>query len=109
MSKYEQQHGKTIDAAFEEFHEKNPKVWETFQEQCLRAISMGRKKISAKQLLGYIRWYVSLQVDTQDGFKINDAYTSRYARLFAKTNPQYQDVFNYRELRSGVETIEKNF
>lgn len=109
MANYQTQHGKSIDEAFIDFHKKNPKVWETFLEQTLRAIRLKRTKISAKHLLGYIRWHVSLQINSKDEFKINDAYTSRYARMFAKKYPQHQDIFNYRDLRSGPETITKKF
>lgn len=109
MSNFEQATGKSIDLAFQEFNKQNPRVWETFQEQCLRAIRLGKIKISAKQLIGYIRWDVALKTNADDGFKINDAFTSRYARYFAEKYPQYQDIFNYRELRNGKETIKKDF
>lgn len=109
MSNYQTATGKSIDDAFAEFHPKNPRVYEVFQEQCFRAIRLNRTKISAKQIIGYVRWHVSMTTETDDGFKINDAFTSRYARLFADQYPQYKDLFNYRELRSGTETIKKEF
>lgn len=109
MSNYQEATGKSIDDAFTIFHNKNPRVYEVFLEQCLRAVSLKRTKISAKQIIGYVRWHVSMTTETTDGFKINDAFTSRYARLFADKYPQYKDLFNYRELRSGTETIKKQF
>ena len=33
-------------------------------------------------------------------FKINDAYSSRYARLFVADFPQHADKIEFRELRS---------
>lgn len=105
MGSFKQNTGKTIDEAFQEFHTKNPKVWEIYREQVLKAISIGRKKISSKQLLGYIRWKIYMTTNSSDGFKINDAYTSRYARLFAKEFPQHTDIFNYRHLRTGKEEL----
>lgn len=100
MATYQQSTGKSIDEAFKIFHEQNPKVYEIFKQQTLKAITLGRKKISSKQLLGYIRWRVFMSTKSNDGFKINDAFTSRYSRLFVKEFPQHHDIFNYRELRT---------
>lgn len=104
MGTFQSATGKSIDIAFAEFHKKNPLVWKTFEAECFKAIRYGRVKISAKQLIGHIRWYVSLQT-TDEKFKINDAFTSRYARMFAKKYPRYTYLFEYRDLRSGAETI----
>lgn len=104
MGTFQSMNGKSIDIAFAEFHKKNPLVWKTFEAECFKAIRAGKVKISAKQLIGYIRWHVSLQT-TDEKFKINDAFTSRYARMFANKNKRYQYMFEYRDLRSGSETI----
>ncbi len=108
MSTYEQATGRSIEEAFREFHTNNPKVYMFFSEQCFRAIRRGKNKISSKQLLGYIRWEVSLETNSDDGFKINDAFTSHYSRLFAKDYPEHEDIFNFRELRSGDSTEDDN-
>lgn len=108
MGKFEEQTGRSIETAFAEFHAKNPIVYDLFKEQVFRAIRKNRSKISSKQIIGYLRWEVSFQVDNQkDEFKINDAFTSRYARIFVMEHPQYEDIFNFRELRSGIDPIEK--
>lgn len=108
MGTFQSQSKKSIDAAFAEFDKKNPLVWKKFESEVFRAIHLGRTKISAKQLIGYIRWYVSIQT-TDPKWKINDAFTSRYARKFASKNKKYQHIFEYRELRSGTETLKKQF
>lgn len=105
MGKFSDQTGQDIETAFQSFHAKNPKVYLLFKEQCFRSIRLNKSKISSKQIIGYIRWEIALQTDRDDDFKINDAFTSHYARLFAKEHPQYEDIFNYRKLRSGTDTI----
>ena len=69
-------------------------------------------KTSSKMILNRIRWEIAT-VGIQntnseqnasdgifDGFKINDAFTSRYARLFVDQNPDWSFLFNLRSLRS---------
>jgi len=91
--------GKSIQEKFEEFDKENPKVYSIFKQQVLKAISKGKKKISAKTVLGFIRWEIQFQT-TGDIFKINDCFTSRYARKFTAEFTQYKDIFHFRNLRS---------
>ena len=103
--------GKTIQQAFELYHSLNPKVYEEFKTLAFAAINKGKKKISFKMILNVIRWerFLSTEEPTtvilDDNepavkFKINDAYGSRYARLFIKDFPQHEDKIELRELRS---------
>jgi hypothetical protein len=101
--------GRTIQEAFEEFHRLNPSVYNECKKLALDAIQKGRKKISFKLIINVIRWEKYLQTEeptlwNQDGkqvaFKINDAYSSRYARLFRSEFPQYADRIEFRDLRS---------
>lgn len=96
---YQQLNGKTIAEGFMLFHNENKHVYDAFKEQALRAINAGRKKISSKLIVNYIRWNESFKTSDQN-FKINDAYQSMYARLFVTEYPQYYDRFNFRKLRS---------
>lgn len=109
MASFKEATNTDIKDAFEEFHKKNPIVYTLFKEQCFRAIRMHRDKVSSKQIIGYLRWEASFQTDSKDDFKINDAYTSHYARLFAKEHPEYEDLFNFRELRASTDTHTHKF
>ena len=109
MSTFTEQSGKTISEAFDEFNKKNPRIYELFKSQVFKAIRLGKKKISSKQLLGFIRWEIFLQTQsdlftTIDGekrvFKINDAFTSRYVRVFIDEFPEHENLFEVRRLRS---------
>src|SRR5688572_9960336 len=100
--------GSTIQQAFEEFHKSNPLVYTHFKRLAFKAINSGKKKISSKLICNVIRWEVYL--NTQEPtlfdiegvatpFKINDAYTAHYARLFMDEYPEHSDKFETRKLR----------
>lgn len=94
-------HGVSIKDSFKLFHEKNPQVYELFEMKAMTAIKMGKRKISSKLIINVLRW--EMFIDTEDTittYKINDSYSSHYARLFAEKNPKYRNVFNYRKLRA---------
>jgi len=99
--------GKTIQNSFEEFHLKNPVVYEFFKDLAFRAIEKGKKRISFKMIMNVIRW--DIFINTTDEavplnevvkFKINDAYGSRYARLFVSDFPEHKSKIELRNLRS---------
>ena len=103
--------GVSIQRAFEDFHKNNPHVYKLFEKETKHAIiDKNKKKLSAKMIINAIRWNIFLETEDEveftdkEGkktkFRINDAYTSRYARLFIQLNPQYPDIFNLKELRS---------
>jgi hypothetical protein len=100
MVSFQQQTGKSIDYAFGEFHKNNPQVYERFKQLTMRLISKGRKRYSSKTIICVIRYMHDIRTTTSDDFKINDAYTSRYARLFCEEFPEHSDFFELRELRS---------
>lgn len=96
---YRHQNGISIREGFEKFHKENPHIYREFERQCMKAIEKGRKKLSAKLIINWIRWNEYLKTSDED-FKINDAYQSYYARLFTTLHPDYDQVFNFRKLRN---------
>jgi hypothetical protein len=99
---YKSQTGHTIDQSFEQYHKDNPEIYRLFIGFALDWLKKGARKISSKQIIGRIRW--ECEVDTKGeeakDFKCSDAYTSRYARLFVNDYPEYQERFEFRQLRS---------
>lgn len=98
--RYIEAKGISIQESFDTFHKNNPIVYRKFLEFTRMAINAGHKKYSVKQVLGRVRWHFKFEVKGEVEYKINDAYTSRYARLFAEDYPEWADFFNYRRLRS---------
>jgi len=99
--------GKSIGDAFKEFDEKNPKVYKLFKRYVYRAIDRGKEKVSSKMIINLIRWEYYLDTDSDDGFKINDAFTAHYSRKFSEEYPQQRHMFSFRRLRSTGSTIEE--
>ena len=107
---YEATTGKSIQTAFEEFHNANPQVYSHFKRLALQAINKGKKKISIKMIGNVIRWEIYIatvdpdlfNVDGKEKrFKLNDAYFSRYARLFVSDYPEHSNKIELRTLRSN--------
>lgn len=126
---YENTTGFTIDQAFENYNLKHPQIYDLFKKFLYELIDaelakhkdwnyntikeQKTLKTSSKLILNRIRWEVATNwISTDktseekaadqifDGFKINDAFTSRYARLFCDENPDWSFLFNFRALRS---------
>lgn len=96
---YKELNGMSIRSGFEIFHKKNPHVFSAFEKQVLSAIERGRKKVSAKLIINWIRWNEYLRT-SDDNFRINDAYQSYYARLFVEKYTKHKEVFEFRKLRN---------
>lgn len=90
---------------FEDFDRANPHVWERYKSLALEYLGANNFIISSKDLISVIRWHTDIQVEEgikkqSARFKINDAFSSRYARKFIDHYPQHTQRFNLRELRS---------
>jgi len=96
---YKELNGKSIREGFENFIKENPHVYLEFEKQVFKAIEKGRKKLSAKLIINWIRWNEVLRT-SDDNFRINDAYQSYFARHFIELNPEHSEIFNLRKLRN---------
>lgn len=100
MTTFKEVNGKSIKESWWEYHQKNRQVFKLFEELAFKAIDKGKKKLSAKLIINVIRWEHYLNTEDETGFKINDAYSAYYGRLFIHLHPEHKDIFNFRELRS---------
>lgn len=99
---YKQLNKVSIREGFNNFNRRNPHIYKAFEQECFKAIANGKKKISAKLIINWIRWNEFLQ-SSDKNFKINDAYQAYYARHFVELNPQHADLFDFRKLRNEEE------
>lgn len=88
-----------LDSRFQTFHQENPQVYRELATLAKQALERGRSNIGIKMLIEVIRWNRYLTT-TGDEYKINNSYTSRYARLLVQDYPEMRDLFETRELRS---------
>lgn len=77
-------HASGIDVAFYQFHQHNPKVYELLVKFARQAKAAGRKKFGMKMLFERVRWFEFVETKDSTGFRLNNNYTSRYARLMDK-------------------------
>lgn len=87
------------DQEFETFHKKNPDVYAEFVKLAQEAKKRGRSRIGIKMLAEVIRWNRFLNT-TDDDYKINNNFVSRYARLIVQAHPELEEMFEFRKLRS---------
>lgn len=81
---------------FCQYHKDNPQVYVEFKKFTFKTIKKGFQNYSAKGIFELIRWHSGVTAEQTDGFKVNNNYTSFYARLFEKEHPKHQDYFRKR-------------
>lgn len=85
-----------INAAFWAFHERHPEVYALFDRFTRELIKAGYQHGSAKAVCERLRWETSFQ--SEGPVKINNNFTSRYARLWEYHNPEHRGFFRTRAL-----------
>lgn len=88
-----------MDDVFEEFHHKNPDVYNELVRLARQALARGRKKIGIKMIWEVVRWNRFISTTAAD-FKLNNNFHSRYARRIMAQEADLQGVFELRELKS---------
>jgi hypothetical protein len=92
----------TIDEKFLAFHNQNPHVYSELVELAYRAKNRGHKRMGIEMLFAIIRWRRAMRtVDEYSNFKLNDHYTSRYARAIMENEPELEGFFQIRKLRAA--------
>ncbi len=84
---------------FKKFHAENPRVWFLFKLFTEAAMASGRKHYSADAVFHRIRWMEEVETKSE-AFKLNDHYTSLYARLFEAARPEHAGFFRKRHRKS---------
>ncbi len=92
--------GGSIQERFEAFHDANPWVCRALEQLTADLVGRGRRRIGIKSLFEVLRWHYNRATEGDD-FRLNNSYTSRYARLLIDRHPEWADVFETRELRAA--------
>lgn len=88
-----------IKEKFKEFHLKNPKVYKRLVELTKQAHEKGKTRVGMKMLFEVVRWNEFLDTSDSD-FKLNNNYTSYYARMIMHQHPEFGEIFETRSLTS---------
>lgn len=86
--------GLTLEQRFEAFHEANPHVYAHLRRLALDARRKGRQ-VGIKMLYEVLRWQYAMST-TDDDFKLNNSYTSFYARLLMQQEAELAGYFETR-------------
>lgn len=88
-----------LDARFDHFHAENPQVadqLETLAAQWLAA----HDRVGMKMLWEVLRWQTGLAATGAKPYRLNNSFTSRYARVLIGRRPAWNGRILTRELRS---------
>lgn len=90
----------SIEESFWLYHRQNPDVYKYFERFALHLLRDKKmKKIGAKMIMERVRWEV--YIERRDEYKINNNYTSQYARLFVRNHPEFYDRFEFRKIKNN--------
>jgi hypothetical protein len=88
--------GLTLEQQFLAFHRTNPHVYQALRRLALELVGRGHRRIGIKMLFEVLRWQYALRTDDPNSeFKLNNAYTSFYARLLNQ-EPELCGCFELR-------------
>ncbi len=91
----------SIDERFAQFHADNPHVYDELVALARQAHSRGYRRLGIELLFSALRWRSMMRTTADEyGFKLNDHFTSRYARLIMTREPDLAGLFAVRTLRA---------
>jgi hypothetical protein len=88
-----------IQVAFLKFHRENPHVYRMLVKFARQVKDSGRRRYGIKSLFERLRWHYDFEVKSETDFKLNNNFTSRFARLLMEQEPDLEGVFETRKLR----------
>lgn len=83
---------------FLKFHEENPHVYQQLARLARQWKAAGHRKIGIATLFEVLRWETGLVTRDDEGYKLNNSYRSRYARMLMMNEPDLVDFFEIRSL-----------
>lgn len=90
----------TIAERFAAFHAANPHVADALELLAAQWLAF-HKRVGVKALAERLRWESGIQT-SGDAYRINNSFTSLYARLLIERRPDWKDAIRTRELRAAA-------
>lgn len=91
----------SIEQRFHAFHDANPWVYNAMVALIRRYVANGAQRVSVKMLTEVIRYeYGSTRGD--ESWKLNNNFTSHYARLLLREHPEWDGLIETRLMRSAA-------
>lgn len=93
-------HAATIQERFEAFERANPWVLTSLIRLADSYRRRGARRIGIKHLIEVLRWEFHKATEG-DEFKLNNSFTSRYARAIRQARPDIGELIETRELKAA--------
>ena len=90
------------EAAWLDFHEANPHVYDLIERFAFEAIAAGHKHYSMMAIIQRVRWHTMVETEGGDTFKINNNFSPYYSRQFIYNNPRFADFFRTRTVKGEM-------
>ena len=90
----------TLEKKFWEYHRSNPHVFELFKKYAQEIRDSGFRHYGSKSIFERVRWHLDVETLDPEGFKMNNNYSSRYARLLMFEDPTFEGFFRNRTLKT---------
>lgn len=91
----------TIQERFEEFDRKHPAVYEEFRRLAEQLLANGREYYSADAILHVVRYHRAIGLPKDEsGYRLNDHYSSRFARKLMSEDARFANFFELRTIRT---------
>lgn len=90
----------SIEERFQQFHQENPHIYVELQRRAQLLLDASGR-IGIKAIFESMRFDSAVQTLSDDGYKLPNDFTSRYARLLVAEHPEYEDVIELRQLRAA--------
>lgn len=90
-----------LEAKFFDYHVKNLDVYKAFLRYAEEAYKT-RSHYSARDIISRVRWWMSIETDSEDGYKINNNHSPYYARLAICDRPKFEGFFETRKVASDA-------
>ena len=90
--------GMTVTDRFLEFHESNPQVYRELVSRARALQRAGHDHIGIGMLFEVLRYKSMIKTSDPSGFKLNNDYRSRYARLIMDRESDLRGFFHTRTL-----------
>ena len=91
----------TIAERFTAFHSLNPWVADALETLAADWLAHGNKRVGVKACWEILRWSYGRATTGDQGFRANNDFTSRYARLLLDRHPEWSEAISVRELRAA--------
>lgn len=84
------------EVAFAEFDAAHPEVYEEFKKYARVALSHGFTKYSPDRIIHVARWQSDMTLGPKQAVRVNDRFTTHYARKLVKEDARFAGFFIFR-------------